>query len=438
MPTTPRWPRPAAPAAGGHRTLRERATRTVAAAMLAGLVVAGSVAGSSAAASATVVAEPDGLDYVALGDSFSAGFGVTPTTGLPVPGCLQAEQNFPHQVAAGLGLRLTDVTCSGATTQHVAVTSQDTGAGVAPRQLDALSADTDIVTITIGGNDLGFATIANACTAASADGPLVADPTLANCSTSPDAALLLPALEGVVRPAIAATLAAVGQAAPNAQVFVLGYQSLFPDAASTPAAGCFTPLGTPNSVPFTDVDVPWLHQLEGSLDAVIQSEAAAAGYDYVPTFADSTDNSTCALEGERYVNGITVVSAEPFALAPGALHPNATGIAAMTRLVTAAIEAAALPVDEPGVPAEVPGTPAEVPAVPQATPPVTAVPGSTAPGSVPRTASGELAATGGQAPHHGTTAMIAAALLAAGTVIGFSTRRRSAARRGLTPTRTQG
>uniref|UniRef100_UPI0019122FD3 hypothetical protein n=1 Tax=Marisediminicola senii TaxID=2711233 RepID=UPI0019122FD3 len=85
MSTTTHWPRSAAPAAGGHRTLRERATRTVAAAMLAGLVVAGSVAGGSAAASATVVAEPDGPDHGPPGHSVSPGLGGTPTTRPPGP-----------------------------------------------------------------------------------------------------------------------------------------------------------------------------------------------------------------------------------------------------------------------------------------------------------------------------------------------------------------
>ncbi|WP_216074289.1 hypothetical protein, partial [Acinetobacter baumannii] len=63
---------------------------------------------------AAVAAPPtEGLQYVALGDSYAAGYGILPSTGLPVPGCDQGQQNYPHQVAAALGLQLTDVTCTG-------------------------------------------------------------------------------------------------------------------------------------------------------------------------------------------------------------------------------------------------------------------------------------------------------------------------------------
>ena len=92
------------------------------------------------------------------------------------PGCFQASNNYPHQVAAALGFTLVDRTCSGAVTANVRTDSSPIGQVPMPplgdpsatpptlaQQAASLSADTDIVTISIGGNDLGFATVAGLC-----------------------------------------------------------------------------------------------------------------------------------------------------------------------------------------------------------------------------------------------------------------------------------
>jgi lysophospholipase L1-like esterase len=90
--------------------------------------------------------------YVAMGSSFAAG------PGLPsrVPGSPRragrSTGNYAHLVARALGLDLHDVTFSGATTSDIL--------GPAPggraAQLDAVTPETSLVTITAGGNDVGF------------------------------------------------------------------------------------------------------------------------------------------------------------------------------------------------------------------------------------------------------------------------------------------
>ncbi len=85
------------------------------------------------------------LDYVALGDSFSAGSGVLPVDPSNLL-CLRSTANYPHVIAARTDARLTDVTCGGAQTRHFSE-AQHPGT---PPQTDALTAGTDLVTLTIG------------------------------------------------------------------------------------------------------------------------------------------------------------------------------------------------------------------------------------------------------------------------------------------------
>lgn len=91
------------------------------------------------------------VNYVALGDSYSAGSGVLPLDLSAPLECARSSLNYPHDLAAEAGLNLTDVTCGGAQTKDFAGSQYP---GVAP-QLDALDANTGLVTMTIGGNDSG-------------------------------------------------------------------------------------------------------------------------------------------------------------------------------------------------------------------------------------------------------------------------------------------
>ncbi|WP_082995850.1 SGNH/GDSL hydrolase family protein [Mycobacterium alsense] len=90
--------------------------------------------------------------YVALGSSMAAGPGIRPrAAGAPLWSGRSAR-NYPHLVAERLNLGLIDVTFSGATTAHVLADSQR---GKAP-QIAALDGSESVVTVTIGGNDVGY------------------------------------------------------------------------------------------------------------------------------------------------------------------------------------------------------------------------------------------------------------------------------------------
>lgn len=116
----------------------------------------------------TAVAHAAADQYVALGDSYSSGVGadaskdpygfnhgnIHPETYEPASlenGCLRNNNAYPHAVAAATELNLAFVACGGATIETLI--AGDKGE---PSQLDALSVDTELVTMTIGGNDAGF------------------------------------------------------------------------------------------------------------------------------------------------------------------------------------------------------------------------------------------------------------------------------------------
>src|SRR5580693_568311 len=92
-----------------------------------------------------------GARYVAMGSSFAAGPGLKPRAPGSPRRAGRSAVNYAHLVADRLGLELTDVTYSGATTQDILA-----GAPGKPPQLDAVTADTRLVTLTAGGNDVGY------------------------------------------------------------------------------------------------------------------------------------------------------------------------------------------------------------------------------------------------------------------------------------------
>ena len=90
--------------------------------------------------------------YVALGSSYAAGTSLPRAADDSPASCGQGTENYPRQVARALGLKLADRSCGGAVTDHILRGGQF---GL-PAQLAAVNADTGLVTVTIGGNDVRF------------------------------------------------------------------------------------------------------------------------------------------------------------------------------------------------------------------------------------------------------------------------------------------
>jgi hypothetical protein len=96
-------------------------------------------------------ADPVSL-IAALGSSFAAGPGIDPIVDA---NAMRSGANYPHLLAEALNANLVDLTVSGATTANILDVPQQTmGGGHYPPQISGLPADSDLVTITTGGNDL--------------------------------------------------------------------------------------------------------------------------------------------------------------------------------------------------------------------------------------------------------------------------------------------
>ncbi|MGN7799176.1 SGNH/GDSL hydrolase family protein [Leifsonia sp. 22587] len=302
-----------------------------AAAAIAGALVALTATGPAASA-ATTAEQLAGARYVALGDSFVSGYGLPPYAASPAPGCLQSSDSIAHRVASTYGLSLTDVSCTGATIANVTSTPQTVPGATVRAQLDAVTADTALVTVSIGGNDAGFSTVLASCAALGPSGPLLQDPASPSCAVKLGSQLAA-AVDGLA-PGLDAMLAAIHRKAPNAKVIVLGYPALAPTDAATPAGGCFSSaLGTGqpplprNAFPFTDADRTLIASLSARLDAAQRASADRNGATFVSVLADSDAHTPCAGSTDPYLNGISLTSLQPPALAEGAMHPNAAGAA---------------------------------------------------------------------------------------------------------------
>jgi lysophospholipase L1-like esterase len=282
---------------------------TIRARALVVLTVAVMVAAAPGAGAATT-------GYVALGDSYAAGSGVSPlVSGAPWE-CIRSSRNAAHLVAGALGFGLADVTCAGARTNDM------TGAqfpNVAP-QFDALRPDTQLVTVQIGGNDLPFGEFVAVC------GFLdLLRPTGSPCKDHYTAGGIdrTDAKVAAVAPKVAAILQGIHQRSPQARVLVVGYPAILP-----PSGGCWPVM------PVSSGDVPWLDGIERRLNAMLAAQASANQARFVDTYTQSIGHDACKPRGVKWLE--PVLPNESF----GPIHPNAAGEAAMARAVEAAVAGA--------------------------------------------------------------------------------------------------
>lgn len=190
-------------------------TRTVFTGRLAALavVLAGLVAGSVPAPAAAHDSEP--LDYVAFGDSNTSGIGAPNVSTSPLypaapQPCFQASPGYVDRLDKRDDVELTaNAACSGWTADMVPFQVQVASAA------GLLNAETDLVTITAGGNDVKFSEVLQACLLRS----------LLECRAAVDAGEVVAKTE--VLPALTSAYAAIRAKAPNARIVALGYPHLF-------------------------------------------------------------------------------------------------------------------------------------------------------------------------------------------------------------------
>ena len=277
--------------------------------LLAALSALAAILASAASAHA---ADPG--PYVSLGDSFTAAPFVLTPVGQPV-GCGRSDHNYPTIVRGATGVQhFRDVSCSSATTRHM-TEPQSVNLGTNGPQFDALGADLRLVTVGIGGNDVGLVTAALKCLQLG-----VLAPTGTACRSyfayggGEDA---LADQIAATAPKIAATLQGIHERSPQARVLIVGY----PAVAPRNGKGCY-PL-----VPLSDDDIAYLDGMLRRTNAMIAEQAAANDAEFVDTYDESIGHDVCTAPGTRWFEGL-VPTAPAFPV-----HPNALGEASMARSV---------------------------------------------------------------------------------------------------------
>ena len=261
---------------------------------------------------ASAVAAEDG-PYVALGDSYTAAPLVLPQVGEPI-GCARSGANYPSLVARGLGIAaFRDVSCSSATTEHMAG-PQSVPLGVNPPQFDALSDSTELVTVGIGGNDVGLVGAAVTCAEL---GALAPTGTACRDHFNSGGQDRLVAQIAATAPKIAGVVAGIRARSPRARIVVVGYPDVLPRSGN----GCY-PL-----VPLSPDDVRYFDGLIVQTNEMLAATSAAGGAEYVDTYFDSVGHDVCTLPPVRWFEGL-VPTAPAFPL-----HPNGLGEQSMARSV---------------------------------------------------------------------------------------------------------
>jgi lysophospholipase L1-like esterase len=252
--------------------------------------------------------------YVALGDSYTSATLVPNQVGRPL-GCLRSDHNYPSIVKAAIGVtQLRDVSCSSAETKHM-TEPQSVLLGTNAPQFGALTGDARLVTIGIGGNDVGLVGAAATCL-----GLGLLAPTGTACRSNfatPAGGDRLVERIAATAPRIAAALQGIHARSPQAGVLIVGYPAVLPRNGR----GCY-PL-----VPLSDDDITYLDEMLRRTNAMIAEQAAANGAEYVDTYDESAGHDVCTPPAARWFEGL-VPTAPAFPI-----HPNALGEASMARSV---------------------------------------------------------------------------------------------------------
>ncbi|HET8660809.1 MAG TPA: SGNH/GDSL hydrolase family protein [Micromonosporaceae bacterium] len=254
--------------------------------------------------------------YVALGDSFTSGPLIPTQVDL---NCVRSNRNYPSLLAAAIQpTSFADVSCGGATTGDILNPSTGQLGLPVPPQINAVDASTTLVTIEIGGNDIGFSGIISDCAEDSLDSPFGSPCKDRYTAGGTDE---LQARIAATAPKVASVIQAVRARAPSAQIVVLGYIAILPDSGY----GCWP------VVPIAYGDVPYLRTVHKSLNSMLATTAAANGARYVNVYTPSIGHDTCKSSSVRWVEGLFPQnSAAPF-------HPNVAGEQGMATTLIASL-----------------------------------------------------------------------------------------------------
>jgi len=203
--------------------------------------------------------------------------------------CSRSPDAYAPQIASQRGYALNFQACSGAKTTDVN-----------NNQLGPLNSTTNLVTMTIGGNDAGFSTVIVDCAA----WYFPCDSAIDNANS-----FIQNQLPGLLN----TTYSDIRSHAPNAHVVILGYPHLFTSDGQT----C-------NFNALTSAHEKRLNSTADLLDSVISARAAAHGFTYVDPRNAFLPHEVCS--SSEWLNGQSNPLSESY-------HPNVSGQSEFTTLV---------------------------------------------------------------------------------------------------------
>lgn len=252
--------------------------------------------------------------YVALGSSFAAGIGLGPRApGSPLV-CMRSINGYPQQLARLRGLSLVDATCSGATAKHVLQGGQ---LFLGP-QLDALGKGTELVTMTVGGNDVRY--VGDLSLLAARGSPSLFGWAIRRSWKGPLSAERRDFDE--LHAKLLAILAEVRRRSPEARIVVLTYPLILPPAGSCP------------KLHITEEQAAEMRNVGDRLADVTRSVARDANALLIDMHALGAEHHACS--AVPWVNGWLEPAGTQF-------HPTLEGSRAMAAAISAALDAAPNP-----------------------------------------------------------------------------------------------
>lgn len=254
--------------------------------------------------------------YVAMGDSFSAGSVVLPQSDLFT--CARSSINYASLLAEEIQVDvLRDVTCGAATTSHFANPQPGVVSGTAAPQYDALSSDTTLVTVGIGGNDIGLVGLATSCVNLLPQTGIIGAPLLGQSCKATNT-------EGGIdryarkiddfAPTYGKVIEQIRERAPKAKILMVGYPT------GIQPGGCWP------FVPVLPQDTDYIQANIDRLNKRMSEQAAKHGATYVDIRTPSIGHDACQGIGTKWIEGL-IPSIVNNSFAP--LHPNAAGLAAV-------------------------------------------------------------------------------------------------------------
>ena len=250
--------------------------------------------------------------YVAMGSSFAAGIGLGPRVpGSPIL-CMRTINSYPRQLARLLDMPIVDVTSSGATTRHVL----HGGQYFQRAQLDALGPDTRLVTLTCGGNDIGY--VGDLSFLAARKTKTLLGWLLRRLWRGPKSARQRD--YAGLREDIVAVVAQVRQRSPGARVVLVTYPTMLP------------PSGTCDCLGISEAEAALMREVGQSLADTTKAAAEQSGALLVDIQQLSAEHHACA--SAPWVNGWHKPAGTRF-------HPTLSGAREIAAAVAAAIDQSA-------------------------------------------------------------------------------------------------